>query len=301
MQGSGQQIRGTDALDPCPFLLYTRRMIVFITAVVVGVGVLLLGVALARQRRRRRAVAAPFPQPWCAILRREVYLYQHLPDTLKEQLHNDIKLFLAEKTFEGCGGLTITDEMKVIIAAEACLLLLNRPVRMFPHARAILVYPHPYVADTVVPLGTHYTTQPSVRAGESWQGGDVVLAWDYVAREAASPADGQNVVLHEFAHQLDQEDGHADGAPRLESRSRYAAWARVFSAEYQQLLHDIAHHRPHVLDEYGATNPAEFFAVATEAFFERPGALHKRDPLLYEQLQQYYQLDPVAWSTAPVT
>jgi Mlc titration factor MtfA (ptsG expression regulator) len=264
-----------------------------------GAAVLVLGMTLARRRRHHRALAAPFPQAWRAILHREVYLYQHLPDTLKEQLHNDIKRFLAEKTFEGCGGLTVTEEMKVIIAAEACLLLLNRPVRMFPHARAILVYPHPYVADAVVPLGTQYTTQPSVRAGESWQGGDVVLAWDYVAREAASPADGQNVVLHEFAHQLDQEDGHADGAPRLESRSRYAAWARVFSAEYQQLLQDIAHHRPHVLDEYGATNPAEFFAVATEAFFEQPGALHKRDPLLYEQLQQYYQLDPAAWSAAP--
>ncbi|MCX7003636.1 MAG: zinc-dependent peptidase [bacterium] len=265
-----------------------------------GVGVLVLGVVLARRQRRRRALAAPFPPAWRALLRRAVYLYQHLPDTLTEQLHNDIKLFLAEKTFEGCGGLTVTEEMKVIIAAEACLLLLNRPVRMFPHARSILVYPHPYVAEAVVPLGTQYTTQPSVRAGESWQGGDVVLAWDYVAREAASPADGQNVVLHEFAHQLDQEDGHANGAPRLASRSRYAAWAQAFSAEYEQLLQDIAQQRPHVLDEYGATNPAEFFAVATEAFFERPDALHQRDPRLYEQLQQYYQLDPVAWRAAPM-
>jgi Mlc titration factor MtfA (ptsG expression regulator) len=267
--------------------------------VLLGVAVLaalVLARQYARQRRRRRLLAAPFSPAWRDILRQRVYLYQHLPDELKEQLHNDIKLFLADKTFEGCGGLTVTEEMRVVIAAEACLLLLNRPVKMYPHLRSILVYPRAYVATSAVALGGFAAPHTSVRAGESWQGGDLVLTWDAVAREAASPADGQNVVLHEFAHQLDQEDGRVDGAPRLDSPSRYATWARVFSAEYQQLLEDIARNRPHVLDDYGATNPAEFFAVATETFFERPRDLHKHEPRLYEQLQQYYRLDPLAWA-----
>jgi hypothetical protein len=236
----------------------------------------------------------PFPSEWREILRRGVYLYRHAPVELRDAWHKRIQLFLVEKTFEGCGGLVVTEEMKLVIAAEACLLLLNKRLRAYPRLRSILVYPHAYWAEGMTQLGTQFVKEPSLRAGESWLGGAVVLAWDVVAREAVSQGVG-NVVLHEFAHQLDQEDGRADGAPLLASSSRYAAWARVFSAEYKHLVDDIARSRPHVLDAYGATNPAEFFAVATEAFFERPAALHRRDRELYEQLREYYQLDPVSW------
>ncbi len=130
------------------------------------------------------------------------------------------------------------------------------------------------------------------RLGEAWGQGVVVLSWDDVRRGAADMRDGQNVVLHEFAHQLDQEDGAADGAPILPGRSRYVAWARVLGAEYEQLRRDASRGRPSVLDDYGATNPAEFFAVATECFFEKPGLLRRRHPELYEELRAYYRQDP---------
>ncbi len=245
--------------------------------------------------RRKQILAAPFPAAWEKIIELNVELYRHLPQSLKGQLHDDIKIFLDEKEFEGCGGLEITDEIRLTVAAEACLLLLNRKNSDFPKLNSILMYPHPYVARKVSAVGGHYVYEPSTRAGESWTGGDVVLAWDCVKHGAINGKDGHNVVLHEFAHQLDQEDGRADGAPILEKTSRYASWARVLSREYEQLRDDAAHHRKSILDHYGATNPAEFFAVATEAFFEKPKQLKRKETELYEELRHYYKLDPVAW------
>jgi MtfA peptidase len=135
---------------------------------------------------------------------------------------------------------------------------------------------------------------PQARLGEAWARGPVVLSWDDVVRGAADVHDGHNVVLHEFAHQLDNESGDGDGAPRLPQRSMYVAWARVLGEEYAHLIDDVAHHRASVLDDYGATSPAEFFAVATECFFEKPTALKRRHPALYAQLQLFYQQDPAA-------
>ena len=120
----------------------------------------------------------------------------------------------------------------------------------------------------------------------------MVLSWDDVLAGAADIHDGHNVVLHEFAHQLDKEAGYGDGAPDLPQRSMYVAWARVLSAEYAHLVDAIHQNHPTVLDPYGATNPAEFFAVATEAFFEKPAALKSLHPELYEQLRQFYEQDP---------
>jgi Mlc titration factor MtfA (ptsG expression regulator) len=134
-----------------------------------------------------------------------------------------------------------------------------------------------------------------VRLGESWHRGAVVLAWDDVLHGAADPRDGHDVVLHEFAHQLDQEDGAANGAPRLPKPSMYAAWARVLGEEFEGLAESREQHRRTVLDKYGATNPAEFFAVATEAFFEKPLQLRKRHAELYEQLAAFYRQDPASW------
>jgi Mlc titration factor MtfA (ptsG expression regulator) len=127
--------------------------------------------------------------------------------------------------------------------------------------------------------------------GQSWTRGNVILAWDAALGGGRDFHDGHNVVLHEFAHQLDQEDGSADGAPPLPSRGLYGPWARVLGAEYESLRGPGRH----VLDEYGGTNPAEFFAVATEAFFEKPRQLRKKHPQLYEQLKAYYQQDPAQW------
>jgi len=175
-------------------------------------------------------------------------------------------------------------------------LLLNRRTRHFSRLHTILVYPHTYVAKTLASSGGLVVEGHSVRLGESWQSGPVVLAWDSVTGGTTNIADAQNVVIHEFAHQLDQEDGAADGAPILEHRSRYAAWASVLSAEYEALQSSKKRHRRSVMSKYGATNPAEFFAVATETFFEKPRQMKKRHPDLYEELKDYYKLDPVAWT-----
>jgi Mlc titration factor MtfA (ptsG expression regulator) len=176
------------------------------------------------------------------------------------------------------------------------MLLLNRKALYFRKLRSILVYPHTYVAKTVSSNGTITVNGQSVRLGESWQNGPVVLAWDSVTGGTSNITDARNVVLHEFAHQLDQEDGAADGAPILEHRSRYTTWARVLSKEYEVLQKNKRERRRSVLNKYGATNPAEFFAVATETFFEKPKQMVKRHPELYDELKSYYKLDPVEWA-----
>ena len=266
-----------------------------IIAVIVLAFVFFIGKRISRRVERKRLLAVPFPEDWRKIVEKNVPLYIRLPDSLKQQLHGLVNIFTAEKKFEGCGGLKITDEIKVTIAAQACMLLLNRKAHYFSKLHTILVYPHTYAAKTVSSNGTVTINGQSVRLGESWQNGPVVLAWDSVTGGTRNIADAQNVVLHEFAHQLDQEDGSADGAPILEHRSSYIAWARVLSKEYEILQKKKKKHRKSVMSKYGATNPAEFFAVATETFFEKSKQMKKRHPELYDELKNYYKLDPVEW------
>jgi Mlc titration factor MtfA (ptsG expression regulator) len=267
--------------------------------VIVAAGLLaafLIGKYLSRRAQRKRLIAAPFPQQWQQIVQKNVPLYNRLPGQLRDQLGGLVNIFVAEKDFEGCGGLEITDEIRVTIAAQACMLLLNRKTAQFRKLRTILVYPHTYAAPTSSSDGNITIEGRSVRLGESWQNGPVVLAWDSVTGGTSNISDARNVVLHEFAHQLDQEDGAADGAPTLEHRSRYVAWARVLGAEYENLQKKKKKHRRSVMNKYGAANPAEFFAVATETFFEKAKQMKKRHPELYEELREYYKLDPVEWA-----
>jgi len=248
---------------------------------------------LCRRVRRKKLAGKVFGEEWVKIIKANVPLYNRLPDSLREQLHGLIHIFLAEKSFKGCGGLEITDEVRVTIAAQASMLLLNRKTSYFRKLRTILVYPHTYVAKAVSSNGVIEIEGRSVRLGESWQNGPVVLAWDSVTGGTRNIADGRNVVLHEFSHQLDQEDGAADGAPILERRSSYVTWARVLGEEYEALRRK--RRRRTVIRKYGATNPAEFFAVATEAFFEKPKQMKKKHPELYDELKDYYKLDPLEW------
>ena len=243
------------------------------------------------RRNRERIRSAPFPAAWERIIARNCPFYGRLPEADRRELRGHVQVFLAEKYFEGCGGLEMTDEIKVTIAAQACLLLLHRDSDYYRRLVTILVYPTAYVARAVEPIGGGFVIEGEQgRLGEAWKDGVVVLSWDDVRSGAADARDGQNVVLHEFAHQLDQEDGAADGAPILEGRSHYAAWARALGAEYEQLRKG----RKSVLDRYGATNPAEFFAVATECFFEKPAQMLRKHPELYDELKAYYQQDPAA-------
>ena len=258
-----------------------------------------------KKRRRDRIRNRPFPSEWRDLLLRRYPLYSRLSAADREELEADIKIFLAGKRFEGCGGQEITDEVRVLIAAQACLLLLHRDTDCYPLLHSILVYPSSYVART-----QHWEKDGTItegvqaRGGESWSHGAVVLAWDGAFAGAVELNKGRNLVLHEFAHQLDEEDGIADGAPLLSGsnlwqvRHRYQTWARVLSEEFQELRRATADGQETVLDTYGAKNPAEFFAVATEAFFEKPGRLKERHPALYDQLKEFYRQDPLLYAPA---
>ena len=255
---------------------------------------------LFKNRRRRRLRAEPTPPRWLEILERNVPLYRRLEAEDQRELLGHMRVFLAEKHFEGCGGLEMTDEIRVTIAAQACILLLRRETNYYPRLITILVYPEAYVARSLQPVGGGVMMEgESVRLGEAWKEGVVVLSWDDVRRGASDPLDGHNVVLHEFAHQLDQQDGFADGVPILERRGQYVTWARVLGADYEQLRRDAELGRASVLDEYGATNPAEFFAVATECYFEKPEQLKLKHPALYEELRGFYQFDPLGLPPPP--
>ena len=248
-----------------------------------------------RPTRRKRLFASPFPDEWVGILEENVPLYRLLPEPLRRELHGHINVFLGEKTFEGCGGLEMTDEIRVTIAAQACILLLNRRTKCYPRLISILVYPSAYVAKKHKGPGSTEVADVQVRLGESWQHGAVVLSWDSVIRGASDIKDGHNVVMHEFAHQLDQEDGAADGAPILEQRSQYVTWARVLSRDFEQLQKKARRGRRTVMHRYGASNPAEFFAVLTETFFEKPRQLKKKHPELYDEVKDFYKVDPLEW------
>ena len=242
---------------------------------------------LLRNANRVKLMSAGIPSEWIAIIEANIPIYAKLPDELKTQLGGLVNVFLDEKTFEGCGGLEITDQVRVTVAAQACMLLLNRKTKYYPKLKTIYIYPHTYVAGDSDGRGA--------RLGESWQNGPVVLAWDSVQGGARNIHDGKNVVFHEFSHRLDQEDGEADGAPILENRSSYKTWAQVLGGEYDALQDKTRRRRKSVINKYGATHPAEFFAVATEAFFEKPRQMNKKQPELYEELKSYYKMDPLKW------
>jgi Mlc titration factor MtfA (ptsG expression regulator) len=244
----------------------------------------------------RRAIARPFPSMYLKILRHNIPPYANMPAPLQQQLQRLILQFLYQKKFVGCDGLQITDEIRVTIAAQACLLILNRPPRVFPALSLILVYPSAFVAPRdEFGLGGVVTHASQTLAGESWSDGRVVLAWDHVRRGALSFAEGHNVVIHEFAHQLDSETGTSNGAPALPSRAAYQRWSEILTQEFEALQQAASEYGESVMDYYGATNPAEFFAVATETFFGKPGQLAQCHPRLYEELCRFYRVDPVQW------
>jgi len=247
-----------------------------------------------KKRRRRRLRRIPFTAEERVIVERNIPYLGRLTDEDRRQLEGWVRIFLAEKTFEGCGGLTMTNEMRLTIAAQACILLLRRDTDCFPGLYSVLVYPQAYVASDQQAMGGMASDVPQARLGQSWSRGSLIVSWDDTLRGAADTHDGHNVVFHEFAHQLDQVDGVADGAPVLDERRRYASWARVLGEAYAGLTERIARHKPHDIDAYGATNPAEFFAVVTEYFFERPVQLRKRHPELYDELRQFYRRDAAA-------
>ncbi|MBC7956589.1 MAG: zinc-dependent peptidase [Cytophagales bacterium] len=257
----------------------------------------LAGQPLLTRLRRARIRQRPFPAEWREILRRRVPYVRHLPADLQLQLKKHMQVFLAEKPFIGCAGLEVNDEMRVTIAAQACLLMLNRRrPSYFAQLRQILVYPGAFVVDRVhTDSAGVLQDQRRALSGESWSQGQVILSWQDTLDGAAVIDDGQNVVIHEFAHQLDQENGPANGAPSLSGRRRYARWSQVMAAEFAQLQAQAEAGQATLLSAYGTTNPAEFFAVASEVFFEQPQRLATEHPALYQELADFYRLNPLSW------
>lgn len=246
-------------------------------------------IKIPRKRRRARLYKKDFPSNWVEIIEGHFTLYTKLPDDLKRQLHGHIHIFLDEKNFVGYNGINIDETIKLTIAAQACLLLLNRKTNYYPHLSNILIYPNAFTHDD------HEGNQQHGRLGESWHRGPIVLSWMHSQSGAKNDDDGNNVVMHEFAHQLDQENGASDGLPILH-HNNIKQWSSVLSKEFNTLKIKTKLRKKSLLDKYGATNPAEFFAVITEHFIEQPGQLLKKHPELYLQLKKYYQIDPIDWS-----
>jgi len=241
--------------------------------------------------------AASFPAHWEEVLQQRVRFYQFLGEEDRRDLNSYIRWFIVSKEFEGCEGLVVTDEIRVTVAAQACLLLLHRETPCYERLRLIRIYPgHQFAVSSEKSL-----------SGECWQHGIILLSWDSVRAGAANPFDGDNLVLHEFAHQLDHEDSNSDGTPLLgrgmtpsDAAGAYASWARMLSKEYEDFRVDVERGTKTVMDSYGATDPAEFFAVATECFFEKPMLVRKKHPELYAALKEFYKQDPAAWATGRV-
>jgi len=245
--------------------------------------------------RQNKLFFKPLPADWIRILENNVSLYSLLPEDLKHELHGRINIFLDEKEFIGCGGLQMSDEIRITISGNASILLLKRDKRCFPQFTTILVHPDTYVAKEVTYDGLVEIHDDNIRSGESWHRGPVVLSWTDVIYGSLNSDDGHNVVLHEFAHKLDEENEIMNGLPILRDSSDYADWAKVLSKEYNSLLIRVKHRTNSVIDAYGAVSPVEFFAVATESFFEKPLQMKQKLPELYEQFEKFYDLDPAAW------
>ena len=247
-----------------------------------------------RRRARNELLAQPLDDRQRAMVDDMVPLVRKLPQTLHRQLEGKINLFREQVEFIGCDGLEVTEEMELSIAAQACLLVVNTDT-WYSHLRTILIYPGAFKSMHKKYDGYVVTEADQVRLGESWSYGPVVLSWAHSEQGAVNDADGKNVVFHEFAHQIDNLSGHADGAPVLPKGQSFAEYERVILNAFDTHVENVEHGRKTVFDAYGATAHEEFFAVAVEVFFEKPGQLKREEPEVYAQLAQLFALDPASW------
>ncbi|WP_170788796.1 M90 family metallopeptidase [Ruegeria lacuscaerulensis] len=243
---------------------------------------------------RNALLAAPLTKHQRRVIDAQVPLLRRLPVGLRDKLDGKINLFLDQVQFHGCDGLDVTQEMKLAIAAQASLLLVNRDI-WYDNLTTILIYPNAFKSRQRRQDGYVISEKEIVRTGESWDRGPVILSWRHSQQGALDDRDGQNVVLHEFAHQVDDLSGGTNGVPILSDGQSFAEWERVFLTAYDTHVHAVEHGRPTVIDPYGATGHEEFFAVSVEVFFERPKALKADAPEVYDQLSKLFQLNPANW------
>ena len=247
-----------------------------------------------RKRRRKKILATPFPHPWQAYVEKNVPHYEFLSPKEKAKLRDDLRVFVAEKNWEGCDGLVVNDEMKVTIAGQVCLMTLGLDSDPFQDVLSILIYPAGYAVPEERWHEGWSIRGESARLGESWYRGPVILSWSEIEDDTHHPGHGSNLVWHEFAHQIDMLDRSINGTPPLASSAARRRWHEVMTAEFEQLQRDAQHRRATLLDTYGAESEAEFFAVASECFFDCPVELRARHARLYELLCEYYRQDPAA-------
>lgn len=249
-----------------------------------------------RQRRRRRLLAEPFPSHWNTIFDANFRAYAQLSDAERGKLQRDVQVFVAEKNWEGVYGLEMTEEIQVTVAAQACYMLLGLDLSCFDRTISILVYPDAYAVPQQFTLrGGGVVEGRSDRLGENWYRGPIVLSWPDVLAGGRRETRGSNLVIHEFAHELDTLNGSiVDGTPPLPDPETGQRWDAVMSREYARLCQECRFGRPTLLDCYGAENRGEFFAVASEVFFQEPVRLSRRHPDLYQLLCAAYRQDPAA-------
>ena len=267
-------------------------------AVFLAIVVLVLGFFLYRfwknRQTRKRLLETPLSDHQRKVVLEQVPLLRRLPTNLRQNLEGRINLFLHQIDFIGCDGLDVTEEMRLSIAAQACLLVVNSST-WYKNLRTILVYPGAFKSWQKDHEGYVVTERETVRLGESWARGPVVLSWAHSEEGALNDEDGHNVVLHEFAHQIDDLSGHADGAPLLSKGQTFAEWERVFVEAFERHIRNVERGHKTVLDAYGAEGPEELFAVSVEVFFEKPADLIREEPGIYAQLAELFQLDPLNW------
>ncbi|NCP18594.1 MAG: zinc-dependent peptidase [Erythrobacter sp.] len=248
----------------------------------------------ARHRRRKALLASSLTPEQRAVVEKLVPLVRRLPPPVRASLEGKMNLFLDQITFRGQNGVEVTEDMKLSIAAQACLLIVNSPV-WYDTLRNVLLYPSAFLTnrdthgDGVVYENQHATL------GESWARGPVILSWDHALQGGLDAEDGHNVVIHEFAHQLDGLSGHTNGIPLLRKGQTFAGWERAMLDAYEDQVRRIEHGERTLIDPYGATNHQEFFAEAIVTFFERPREMREQMPALYDQLATLLALDPAQW------
>ena len=272
-------------------------VLICLVAIAVAAAAWIMLQPMLRSRRRIEIAQQRLSPEQVRWLTARMPPYARLPRELRERLHGLIQIFIREKQFVGCDGLVVTDEMRTVIAGFACLLAVNRPdaprKHFYDDLLSILVYPTAFVVRE-----THHdddglvTESEDVLSGQAWDASRIILSWqDIIEGVAGEPS----VALHEFAHYLDLEDETMDGAPGLGDARAYAEWSETFWDEYDRLCEAVDAGTATFLDPYAATEPAEFFAVVTEAFFIQPRELLANHPALYAQLQKYYRVDPAGW------
>ncbi|WP_299295839.1 M90 family metallopeptidase [uncultured Tateyamaria sp.] len=268
-------------------------MPLFLLLILAGLGAFIY-VRHRRKQAQARLLAMPLTDDARRIVARHVPLLARLPASLRPALEGKINRFRAQVDMVGCNGLDVTEEMELSIAAQACLLVVNTD-SWYDHLTTILIYPGAFKSRQTIHDGYVETEAEVVRTGESWSRGPVILSWHHSQQGAQDEDDGHNVVLHEFAHQLDDLSGYTDGAPVMQSGQSLRVWEQVFVDAHARHAAKVERGQATVIDPYGAHNHEEFFAVAVEMFFERPGDLKDDEPDVYAQLKLLFRLDPVTW------